>query len=149
MRCPVFDDIQCALVQPHVIGTADRLCQSYSPKRSASKARGNEHCSSSRAHFLPTLICASLTWIGGYYWGQSARTHGPTRIVDTATLTQQNLPRLNLSSIRSRLHSLSSRLLTVTLNSIIVAHARNWLPQAAHAVAQSHTRGPGSGTLVI
>jgi hypothetical protein len=32
------------------------------------------------------------------YWGQSARTHVPTRVVDSATLTQQNFTRLNLGS---------------------------------------------------
>jgi hypothetical protein len=84
-----------------------------------------------------------------YYRGQTARTHVPIRVVDTATLTQQNLTRLNLGSLCSRLHRLNSRLLTATSNSIMVAHARIWLPQAAHAVAQSHTRGPGSGPLVI
>lgn len=39
---------------------------------------------------------------------------------------------------------LAVQLLTVTSNSIMVAHARIWLPQAAHAVAQSHTHSPGS-----
>ncbi|KAF2266006.1 hypothetical protein CC78DRAFT_578577 [Lojkania enalia] len=81
--------------------------------------------------------------------GNRARAHVPIRVVDTATLTQQNLTRLNLGSIRSRLHRLNSRLLTATSNSIMVAHVRIWLPQAVHAVAQSHTRGPGSGPLVI
>ena len=84
-----------------------------------------------------------------YYRGQSAHTHIPIRIVDTATLIQQNLTRLNLSSSRSQLHRLNSCLLTATLNSIIVAYAQIWLPQAAHAITKSHTRGPGSMPLII
>ena len=88
------------------------------------------------------VACIRLGWLNHnrYYWGQSAHTHVPTRVVDTATLTQQSLTRLNLGLRASRLHS------------VIVAHARIWLPQAAHAVAQtaqSHTRGPGSGPLFI
>lgn len=40
----------------------------------------------------------------------SARTpgHVPIRVIDTATLTQQNHNRLNLGSIRSRLHTAST-----------------------------------------
>ena len=77
-----------------------------------------------------TILSILLT---RYYWGQSARTHVPTQVIDTATMTQQNLTRLNLDSIHSRLHRLNSRLLTVTSNLIMVAHARILLPQAAHA----------------
>lgn len=76
-------------------------------------------------------------------------THVPTRIVDTATLTQQNYARLNLSSRRSRLHLLNSHSLTLNSSLIIIAHAPALPPQAAHALAQSYGRGPGSGPLVI
>ena len=84
-----------------------------------------------------------------YDWGQSARTYIPTRVIDTAVMTQQNLTRLNLSSIYLRLYYLNSRLLMLNVSLSMVAHAPIGLPQAAHAIAQSHTRGPGFGSFVV
>ena len=79
--------------------------------------------------------------------GQSDRTPVQLGSIDAATLTRQNLTRLSLGSIRSRLYRLNSCSLTVNSNSIMVAPARILLPQASRPLAQSHARDPGPGPM--